>query len=89
VRAASATQQFCSPVVESGLATCHHQMAAYIAGSYTRVYTMAKNGTTGDNSHFTMTDVDTMPCILALITSCFSVFKIPYVTVKFQVTQHS
>jgi hypothetical protein len=40
-------------------------MAAYIAGSYTRVYTLASNDTDGDNSHFTMSDVDTMPFILA------------------------
>ena len=57
-------------------------MVAYIAGSYPRVYTLASNDTGSDNSPFTMSDVDTMPCILTLITSCFSVFEILYVTVK-------
>ena len=57
-------------------------MAAYIAGSYTRVYTLASDDTVGDNRHFTMSDVDTMPCILVLIMSCFSVFEILYMTVK-------
>jgi hypothetical protein len=47
------------------------------------------NDTTADKSHFTMTDVDTMPGILALITSCFNVFKILYVTVKMLVTQNA
>jgi hypothetical protein len=63
-------------------------MAAYIAGSYTRVYTLASNDTVGDNSHFTTSDVDTMPCILALIMSCFSDFEIPYVTVKILLPQN-
>jgi hypothetical protein len=57
-------------------------MAAYIADPYTRVYTLASNDTVDDNSHFTMSDVDTMPCILALIMSCFSGLEILYVTVK-------
>ena len=61
-------------------------MAAYIAGSYTRVYTLASNDTVGDNSHFSMSDVETMPCVLALIMSCFSDFEILYVTVKILLT---
>jgi len=64
-------------------------MAAYIAGSYTRVYTLTSNDTVGDNSHFTMSDVDTMPRILALIMSCFSHFEILYVTVKILLQQKS
>jgi hypothetical protein len=31
----------------------------------------------GDKGLFTLTDVDRMPRILALITSCFSLFKNP------------
>jgi hypothetical protein len=50
---------------------------------------MASNDTTSDNSHFTMTDVDKMPRILALITSCFSVLKPLYVTLKILTTQNA
>ena len=42
-----------------------------------------------DNSHFTTSDVDTMPCLLALIMSCFSYFEILYVTVKIPLQQKS
>jgi hypothetical protein len=53
-------------VAEWGLTTCRRQMAACIAGSYSRVYTRAAY----DKRHFWLTDVHTLPRILALITSC-------------------
>jgi len=91
VRAASATQVQCGTVVERQWLShlTRPDGCLYCRLIHSCVYTLAGNDTAGDNSHFTMSDVDTMPCILALIMSCFSCFEIVYVTGKILLQQKS